>query len=276
MRTHIIHSLLPLLILALLLGACTQAIPQTGGDQSELRLELTDSAVTAPASASAGVTTVTLNNTSQTKRTVTLARLNTGVTVEQFTEQLATDDIAAVELVALDGGRNAPAGQTTQVTLDLEEGTYVVVAFPDSDGPPLLTNFQVGAAGAGQASPPTAGVTVDMGDFFFSMPDSVSADSAIWEVTNSGQQWHELVIFKPGEGFTQEQFLEMVMSDQPPAGEPPMEEIATFGPSSQGERGWLTLDLEPGRYWAVCFLPDLVGGGESHVQKGMFKEFTVP
>jgi len=236
---------------------------------------MSDTAITVPQSASAGITTVSINHTGQVDRTVTLARLNTGVTLEQFTGQLATDDMAAVNLVSLAGGVNAPAGQTNEVTLELEEGTYVVIAFPQSDEPPLLANFPVSGSNAPPASPPSADVTVDMADFNFTMPDTVSAGSGVWEIQNSGGQWHEMQIIKPEEGFTQEQFFQMMMSDQQPSGPPPFEEIAFFGPSSQGKTGWITVDLQPGTYWAICFLPDIAGDGKSHAEKGMFKEFTV-
>jgi hypothetical protein len=265
-----------MLILMLLLSACAQVIPETGTQTNTINLEVSNTAVTVPESVQAGISSVVIQNTSQESLGVSLARLNTGVTVDQLTAQLAEDDLAAVRLVSLIGGSNTEAGQTQQITLDLKEGTYVVVVFTENEGAPLLENFQVVAASGAPSAAPVADVVVDMGDFNFTMPDSVQSGSLTWEIKNSGQQWHEFVIFKPQPGLTQEQFFEMVMSEQPPPEPMPFEESGFFGPISEGERGWMTLNLEPGTYWAVCFLPDIAGDFQSHVEKGMFKEFTVP
>lgn len=40
------------------------------------------------------------------------------------------------------------------------------------------------------------------------------------------------------------------------------------------ESAMLDLDLEPGRYYALCVIPDPVGG-KPHLALGMGKEFTV-
>jgi hypothetical protein len=51
-------------------------------------------------------------------------------------------------------------------------------------------------------------------------------------------------------------------------------------PISEGERAWLTFDMEPGTYVVGCPLPDmaaLMAGGEplSHLHHGMYQVITV-
>ena len=196
------------LIAVLLLGACSPGVvPQTGaGASPSVSLEITDSAVTAGGSAVPGVTTVSINNTSAENRSIVLARLNTGVTMEQFTQSLSQDEMAAVSLVKLAGGRDAPAGKANQFTADLKEGTYAVIAFPEGDSAPLLTTFQVTGSSSGQDAP-EASQTINMVDFAFVLPDEINSGSQTWEITNTGTQWHELVLVKPAPGMTEEKLL---------------------------------------------------------------------
>jgi hypothetical protein len=264
-----------LLVVVLLAAACTPGqIPQSGAGAPEAVFNISDASVTGSGGQVApGITTITVNNTGQSARFVNVARLNPDVTIEQFLDTLSTDDMAAVELVTLSGGRDAPSGEVRQFTTELKEGTHVFIAFPEADGPPLTTAFQVSGEASGQA-PPDADLTVDMLDFSYVMPAGLVAGEQTWEITNSGQQWHEIIILRPAPGVTQEQLLEMFASDQPPQGEPPFEEVGSFGPISAGERGWLPLELEAGTYMAVCFLPDFASG-ESHLEKGMIATFEI-
>lgn len=263
-----------LLAIVLLLAGCNAgSIPQTGANLPVLTLDLNDTAITAPGPMAPGIVRVNINNTGQAPRTVTLARLNTGVTLEQFMQTLTTDDMAAVALVALAGGTDAPPGEPASFMTDLKTGTYAVISFPESDQPPLTTSFEVNGTASTALAPPETQGSVDLLDFSFNLPEPVEAGPLTWEVTNSGAQWHEIVVFKLQPGQTQEDFIGLLMSDTQPATEP--EQLLYFGPITQGERGWVTFDLTAGSYIAVCFLPDVVGGGESHVEKGMVQTFTV-
>jgi hypothetical protein len=46
-------------------------------------------------------------------------------------------------------------------------------------------------------------------------------------------------------------------------------------PIGAGVEMWTTIDLEPGTYVALCFLPDLNGDFSSHFEHGMIQVFTV-
>lgn len=47
-----------------------------------------------------------------------------------------------------------------------------------------------------------------------------------------------------------------------------------MGPLGLNASGFTTLDLEPGNYMFVCFVPD-AADGTPHAAKGMIKAFTV-
>lgn len=258
-------------------GSSVQPTGSSAGQPPTVNVETTDASVKVPQTVPAGITTFVVKNTGKTNQSVSFGRLNSGVTLDQFQKALAssqTDPSAAVKLVSLVGGTNVPPSQSNQVTVDLKEGQYASLAFPDNSAP-LVGTFTVGPASGPQAAAPTAQVTVDMADFSFTVPDTITAGHQVWEIKNSGSQWHELNVIKPHPGFTKEQFLQMAMSNQQASGQPPFDTVGYFGPSTQGETGWITVDLQPGTYWLVCFLPDLNGKGQPHVAEGMFKEINV-
>lgn len=270
-----IRRLIPLLLAAVFIMTACQpaAVPQTGADARDLSIEITGDGVSIPEQATSGYVTVTTNNNSDAPQILVLGRLNTGVTPEQLSEAIE-DPNAAIPLVTLVGGRDTAPGETQQFTANLQEGTYAAITLPESDDPPGLSFFEV-TAGDEEGSPPEADRTVELVDFDFTMPENIPAGEQVWEVTNPGTQAHELYIVQPQPGFTEEQFLEMMQSEEEPEGPPPWEDVVYFGPISAGETGWITTEMEAGTYMAICFLPDTSGSGMPHVELGMIETFEV-
>ncbi len=50
---------------------------------------------------------------------------------------------------------------------------------------------------------------------------------------------------------------------------------AAIGTSAQGSGGWLRLDLAPGRYAAICFVPGNAPPQAPHAAMGMVVPFSV-
>jgi hypothetical protein len=117
-------------------------------------------------------------------------------------------------------------------------------------------------------------VELDEFSFAFDTADTASGNIA-FETENSGQQLHEMVIFKLPAGFGLQQFLQA----DPSAPLPPGLEIIGFGgPWEPGEDGTVvfTQPLASGDYAMVCFLPDENDAEETpHVAKGMAVQFNV-
>jgi hypothetical protein len=272
------RTLFPLfLMLALLLSACAQTgIPATGDDVLDVSINVTDTGIAVPEQVTPGLANfIVTNATGLDSQEVVLVRLNTGVTLDQFLTSLRQDEMEAVGLVGIVAGRETGLDQDSNFSTVLEEGTYVVLVFnPEEDVPPMTGVFQVaGASRPTTNNLPQAQVTVDMVDFNFVMPEVLPSGPSTWEITNSGTQWHHIVIVRPQPGVTEQQILEMAQSG-PPEGPPPWEQIAYFGPQTQGERAWINVDLTPGTYMAICFLPDFATG-ESHLERGMIRTFQV-
>ena len=112
---------------------------------------------------------------------------------------------------------------------------------------------------------------------FQGMPPSVPSGQVAFTLDNQGTEVHELVLFQINEGVTEtvEQLLQLPEEEV-------MTKITEFGGSfaEPGDSGTFFLNLESGRYGAVCFVP--VGStpeageeveGPPHTTEGMFAEF---
>jgi hypothetical protein len=162
--------------------------------------------------------------------------------------------------------------------LELDQaGTYFVLCFiPNADGVPHLA--------LGMASPievveaevateaPEVDLVVTLIDFEFDLPEQIPAGLQTWEVVNTGPEVHEmnLMALLPGKTMAD---VEAYM--QNPAGEMPMTFAGGVQALSVGKRNFITLDLEPGTYIALCFVPSPEMDGAPHMALGMIQPFTV-
>ncbi len=261
-----------LMVALLVLGACTMGggeatVEETGGDIPEVVVAMGDTGPSIAAEVPSGVVAINLSAAPG----ALLARLNEGVTLEQLNEGLSQPDpTAAVSLVSLLGG----ASNTTdgKLIVDLKPGQHVLVNFPE-DGPPSAVPFTAGEASG--ATAPTPDVTVDLVDFNFAIPAEIEAGPKVWQISNKGQQWHEMAIVKLSDGATVDDVLAMIQSEEEPAGPPPFEDVAFWSPNSPGETGYVTWDLPAGEYTVLCFLPDLAGDMSAHAAHGMVATLIV-
>jgi hypothetical protein len=132
------------------------------------------------------------------------------------------------------------------------------------------------------------------------VPAEVAAGPTVLTLTNNGQEYHEMVVFRRNEGADQPVEDILAMPDDQ------IGELLTPVGAAQaapGTDGYAVLDLTPGDYIGLCFLPvgatpemmeqmtegsapgepmssepmgsDGAGAPEQHYQKGMIAEFTV-
>lgn len=112
-------------------------------------------------------------------------------------------------------------------------------------------------------------VPVQAVDFAFEgVPAEVPAGPVAFELTNAGESAHEMAIYKLGEGTDLESLL---ASEEEPSDEEAMEVGGTFAPP--GETAFANVELDPGTYAFVCFIPG--PGGKAHHELGMKTTFTV-
>jgi hypothetical protein len=271
--------------LVLVSVACGPAAPAAVvGKIPEITIRALDFSYTGPTQIQSGLVTMTLVNDGKEPHQAQLARLNDGVTMDQLMAALQQGPETALSLVTLAGGPNAiESGQSQTVTVNLPAGNYVLLCFiSGSDDVPHLAKGMVapltvaaapaGAAGApNPATEPQSSGTVTLKDFKIEVPDKVQAGAQVWKVTNNGPEPHEFGLMRMDDGKTAQDFMAFM---QNPSGKPPFSSAGGLGAVSSGVTSWVNLDLRPGTYVALCFVPS-PSTGKAHIELGMITSFTV-
>jgi hypothetical protein len=261
-------------------SSAIDALPQVLVKATDYQLDL-------PMQITAGRIAVTLENDGAEPHHAAFLRLNDGVTLDDVQAAVAKNPLAVFPLATAAGGPGTvvPGGRQ-RVVLDLTPGQYVVVCFISSpDGVSHATKgmvhpLAVVAGDAGSAPDPVADATVTLKDFAFDLPSPVSAGRHLWEVVNDGPEVHELVVLKLTAPLSPDQLLAVLAglaapsAGSAPAGPPPVAPAGGLSPIASGGKAWLELDLTPGNYVAVCFVPDPTTG-KPHLALGMVMPFTV-
>jgi hypothetical protein len=115
-------------------------------------------------------------------------------------------------------------------------------------------------------------VTIHAKEFAFEAPKSIPAGLTTFRLVNDGKQLHHLSIVKLAKGKTMKDFEAAMKSDGPPPGWI----TAVGGPNAALPGGAIeaTLDLSPGSYVFLCFIPS-PGEQMPHFAKGMVLPITV-
>ena len=113
--------------------------------------------------------------------------------------------------------------------------------------------------------------TFEAFDYGFSGPESVPAGLTTVEIVNHGQDLHHAQLIRLARGRSAEDFQQALK------GNPQVPEWAVLigGPNAviPGERAAAIVNLEPGNYVVVCWIPDR--DNMPHVALGMVKPFQV-
>jgi hypothetical protein len=117
----------------------------------------------------------------------------------------------------------------------------------------------------------TPRVTVLASEYSYQMPDEIQAGTATLTLRNEGAEPHHAQLARLKPGVTQEQLMARLRQD--PEGAVASLLSFTGGPASVPPAGSqeVTLDLAPGDYVMLCFVPS--ADGVPHLAKGMFRPF---
>jgi hypothetical protein len=119
---------------------------------------------------------------------------------------------------------------------------------------------------------------------FRGLPRTLEAGPTVIDFANGGQEWHELSVLRVNDGVA-ESVAELLALPEADA----MSKVTTTGATfaGPGETGFAVIDLEPGRYVVICYLPTgataenwarIQSGehqGAPHFTAGMVHELTV-
>jgi uncharacterized cupredoxin-like copper-binding protein len=234
-----------------------------------------------PASAPAGVTHLTLNNTGKEEHQAQVARLNPDTTFAAVTAALQNPDpSAALKLITLVGGPNlVQPGTSGSTDLTLEPGTHIFLCFiSGADNIPHLAKGMVAplevTPPATAGSLPAGDAAVALQDFAFVGLDTLTPGKHTIAVANKGPQPHEAGILKLADGKTVADIVAMFTATTPPAGPPPWTDAGGLSGIAVGATVTMDVDLPAGNYAFICFVPD-AATGKPHAALGMVGGFTV-
>jgi hypothetical protein len=131
---------------------------------------------------------------------------------------------------------------------------------------------------------PEADANITLIDMDFRVPETFAAGPHSWLVENRGLQIHHLVLSKVPQGTTEDDVFELAASfmGPPPANATPVTTALSFEDVedvfftllfSRNQFNLYEVDLMPGTYAMICFMPD--PSGTPHVMLGMIEIITV-
>ncbi len=176
------------------------------------------------------------------------------------------------------GGPNAPDPKAeSNATLNLKPGLHVMLCFIDiPDHVPHMAKGMVKpftvTAGTAAGTEPASDVTIALADYSFTVKTgTLSAGKHTIKIVNDGPQEHEIELIKLAPGKTMKDFGAWAQKFEGP---PPASAIGGVVGVLKGDAGYFNVDLTPGTYALLCFVPD-AKDKKMHLEHGMVKEFTV-
>jgi hypothetical protein len=278
-------------IALIVLGACTgedtsseagDVVGMAAAAPPEVHFTARDFAFEGPETLPSGWTTIVLHNDGPALHHLMLFRLTEGKTLGDFESAVAAlkpGDVALPMWAVPAGGVNPPdPGAETRAIMDLKPGSYAVACAVDvPDHVPHIMKGMISGLtvtpSSGTAVPePTADITVDMVDFAFAPSSALTAGRHVLKVVNSGSQPHELEVVKLGEGKTMDDLMAWGETFE---GELPGSSLGGAAPMAPGQVEYIPLDLGPGDYVILCFVPDPTRNNMPHLAQGMLLQFTI-
>lgn len=235
----------------------------------------------APATIPAGLTTFHLTNTGKEPHQASLIRLDSGKTYADMMTGMKNMKPGAPPpgWVVPAGGPNAVLpGASADLTTNLPEGNYAIVCFiPDAKGVPhmmkgMTQGITVTPSTTAAAPEPTADVTVTMSNYKWDFSTPLTSGKHTIKLVTAPGQPHEFTLFQLAPGKTVADVTKFF--DGGMKGQPPAMPIGGVAGMSTGLTSYYTVDLKPGDYALVCFLPD-GKDGKAHYTKGMTQTIKI-
>lgn len=235
----------------------------------------------APDQIPAGLTTFKLTDAGKEIHHAALIRLDSGKTYTDLMNGLKNMKPGAPPpgWVIAAGGPNAVApGSSSALTMVVQPGNYAIVCFvPDAKGVPHVMSgmskaLTVTPNATANTTEPNADITVTLKDYQFDFSTPLTAGKHTLKIVTAPGQPHEFTLFQlaPGKKAADvTKYIETGMKGPPPA--MPLGGVAGMG---AGEAVYYDVDLKPGDYAVVCFLPDMKDG-KPHYTHGMVQQIKV-
>jgi len=236
----------------------------------------TDYAFMGPTSVKSGTVTFRLVNGGKEIHHLSVVQLSKGKTLADYMKAVGSGKPPAWGVDV--GGPNAAApGDTVSATLTLAAGEYALICWVHSpDQTQHVNKGMVGSLTVLRArsadAPPVADVEIRLSDYAFGLSRPLTAGRHVVRVVNDAEQSHEVVLVKYARGKSTRDMDAWFAGGM--KGPPPGKPIDGIAPLAKGRSGYFTVDLTPGAYQMICFIPD-AKDGKPHSEHGMVVDFEV-
>ncbi|MEZ5381720.1 MAG: hypothetical protein R2754_07975 [Microthrixaceae bacterium] len=235
-----------------------------------------------------GWTLLRFHNVGVEAHQVMFARIKDGVDMSELAEAGANDSsgAGAIEFVDMIGGVSYIDGDyETTALVNLEEGTVMAMCYvPDAKGTAHalmgMSSALTVAAPSGDAPEPAPELddeealgTIEMSEDGYLFPEQL--ETGWYQVKNTDTALHELSLLRL-ERELDDDATEALVQDLADNKAPSvkLDAVGGMGAISPGFDGYLYLDLEPGNYLTVDFMPD-PGEPRPHMLDGYYATFSV-
>jgi hypothetical protein len=268
-------------VLVLAFASCAEGTEPEAQDAEPqaMTVTATDYKFAAPASAESGAVSITLTNSGEEPHQAQLFKIEDGTEIKNLVDEGKKPEPERdfSELGTWAGGPNAvDAGETQVSVAQLDAGRYAFFCqVPDAQGRShlglgmvkLLTVTEADA----EADAPATDYSSSAKEFSFVLPESWEGNIAF---ENSGEQAHELQVIGIAEGKTPEDVEAWFKADPGAAGPPSWTTGGGVSVIEPGETGNFEGNVEPGTYFAMCFVAD-PEKKTPHFALGMMQRFEV-
>lgn len=244
--------------------------PVTESGPSRFTITMTPEKIDIPAAIPAGLVALTIDNADSEWHSAIFRKLNQDVSLEDFEAAFRQDPRSTLPMTTFIGGPDVPGKTTMPGYYPLEAGTYIVV--DNWTEPWRFASFKVEGQTAQEMQPPRADVQVMMDEYTIEMPDSFPKGRRLWQFTNQGEFPHNVAIIR----LSEDQSLDDIavwLNEEP--GPEPFEYFTMWNIVSPGITSWGEIELQPGEYLAVDFMPDFGSEDGLNIDQGMVSAFTV-
>jgi hypothetical protein len=217
----------------------------------------------------AGLVSLKVENKDKEWHAAIIRRLHDNITLDEFSSSFSEEPFSTMPMTQLLGGPDLAGGDSSLGFYSFQPGVYVLV--DNWVEPWAFKSFEVSGEGI-DVIPPNPGLSVIMSEYNFDMPGEIPAGRLLWKFTNSGEFPHNLGIVSFEEGQTLDDLIAWLQNEEGP---PPWIDVAFWNVMSPGVTSWGEIELEPGNYMVLDFMPDFASENDFNVQKGMFKQITV-
>jgi len=231
----------------------------------------------------AGLLTTTVHNRGRSPHQAQIGRFRPGANITRFAAAVKAHQInQALALInSYVGGPNVVVPGSRQTTYqNLPPGRYVLLCFVADDKAPHLPHFAMGMfTGLDVTGPSRTGTPAHVArtvfavdDLRFLVPATLKTGTTVQFTNNSAKDVHEFSVGRLLPGKTTKDLTTWAKSQQGP---PPYVPMGGAGAVSPHDRDWFVLNLPPGRYVALCLVPDDEPPHLAHAAMGMVRTFTV-